>query len=390
MHARGGCQNQIDLARLALEAVRDKGAEVLRQLLAGFVDGFADFDSLVHHHDRVAIVGDSLVDQPLRVAQRIRNGAWHAVHGGDVADSGNQAIADVDLACRPLALGDARQMQLPFGLGFSAPLAHALGQMARPRPLAHLREGGTRDLVAFRCLHRQRGGRRRRFVVVHPAPAAISGRIDLWHVPGVEAGGDLLGILLGVAGDVRCDEGRNDGCPVLAVLPWHVEEAVHDDVGLVLAECPGHALDHAVPAPAVNGVVRILGEAEIVHRVGMAASAEGERGVERTRSFLHLAGAQHAKDRATLGANAVLAALAAGDAIKHRADAIDMAECCQQPARLVIRMRAGSHEGERRGQAFETAIKGYDCRLKLLPGDQLEVGSRRGMRCGAHGQQGGR
>src|SRR3546814_13407370 len=110
----------------------------------------------------------------------------------------------------------------------------------------------------------------------------------------------------------------------MTVLAAHIEEAVHDHVGAVIAERPGHALDDAVPAPAVDGLVRILGETEIMHGIVVALAAKGQRRVERARRFGHFAGAQHTENRAAFGADSVLSAFATGAAIANRAHAIDV------------------------------------------------------------------
>ena len=175
----------------------------------------------------------------------------------------------------------------------------------------------------------------------------------------------------------------------MAVLAGHVKEAVHDDIGLVAAESRRHALDDLVAPPLIDGLVGVLGKAEIVHRIGVPEAAEGQRRVERTRGFLHLAGAQHAQHRTEFGADRILSALAACDRVDHGMDAVDVTQGREHGRGLVVGMGACGHDRSGGGQPFEAAVKRDDSGLELLLRDQVEIAERRrpgrNMGCRIHG-----
>jgi hypothetical protein len=249
------------------------------------------------------------------------------------------------------AVGAGEEMERPGVRAVLAPDAHALARVAGAGPLADLGEGRARGGVAPGRLHPERGGRRGLLVVVGRAGARPGREIELGPPPGFQAGGDLGGEASGIAGQ---PEGRQGGAghgAVVAVLAADVEEGRQDDVRPLGPESADQLLDDALLAPARERVVAGFGEAEIVHRVVRPEAKPGDRGVERARRRLHLAGAQGHERAAPLRADGVLPALAAGRAGDDDAKAVAKAQGRQEAAVLVVRMGPGVHHGEDAAEA---------------------------------------
>ena len=161
---------------------------------------------------------------------------------------------------------------------------------------------------------------------------------------------------------------------VVAVLAGNVEEGGADDVRSVRPHEIDETGEGARAAPFAHGLDARFGEAEIEDAVPGALRKPVETHIQHIRGALHLGGAQGAQILGHLAADVVLPALAAIGADIGQVHPVAEGERGQHGRGLVIRMRAGIHEGGDGSQRLQRAPEGQHQGLGQVTGDAVGLG----------------
>ncbi|MNK89691.1 hypothetical protein D3C87_1097070 [compost metagenome] len=181
--------------------------------------------------------------------------------------------------------------------------------------------------------------------------------------------------MLGIGGGVGGQRDRAFRRPrhgaVVPVLSRHIEKCRNDYIGPLLAVGPHQPLDNALLPPAVKGLVAILGKTEVVNNIRRAMAEPADISIDDARSLLQLPRPDDAKRAQPFRPQRILPALTACGAGDDDPHAQLHAEIGKQPVLLVIRMRAGMHDGHGGFQCAQLAMQANEPRIGHLPFDAL-------------------
>ena len=105
----------------------------------------------------------------------------------------------------------------------------------------------------------------------------------------------------------------------MAVLAGDIQKCRDDDVGPVLSIRSNETLDDALLAPSPQGILAVLGEAEIVNRIVRPMAEPCHVGIHATGGFLHFSGSEHAEGGTALRPQGVLSSFPARRTGNHHA-----------------------------------------------------------------------
>ena len=161
---------------------------------------------------------------------------------------------------------------------------------------------------------------------------------------------------------------------VVPVLARHIEKCRDDDIGPLLAIGPHQSFDDALLPPAAEGLVAILGETEIVDHIRRSVAEPAYVGIDDTGGLFEFPRANDTKRAQSFRPQRVLPALAACRTGNDDAHAQFHAEIGEKAVLLIIRMRAGMHDGGGGFQRAQLAVQANEPWIGHLPFNALARG----------------
>ena len=223
-------------------------------------------------------------------------------------------------------------------------LRHALALVHAARTAADLRVGGAEQRIVAAEVHRGQVRIRRR-------PEAEAGRtgahperktdpeVELPRLPGRQPLGDLLREAVRIGGGVPRLAGEHRRRLVVLAAAAPLRRHGGDDVGADGADHPDEVAEDLLPPPALEGLFDAEGVSEV------DGAAEVLLGPVEAMRRLQLLGPQHRQGVEQLGADLVLAAVAARRRQQYGAMALALRQPRQQGVVLVVGVGRDHQEG---------------------------------------------